>query len=64
MRIVDGPDEVHLLQLGRNENKRGKFLLDRLAWQKKKSEEMASKHGIKLRDVLQLDRVMSEKAKL
>jgi acyl-CoA dehydrogenase len=22
MRIVDGPDEVHLLQLGRNENKR------------------------------------------
>lgn len=64
MRIVDGPDEVHLLQLGRNENKRGKYLLDRLAWQKKKSEEMASKHGIKLRDVLQLDRVMSEKAKL
>ncbi|CAD0099391.1 unnamed protein product [Aureobasidium mustum] len=64
MRIVDGPDEVHLLQLGRNENKRGKFLLDRLARQKKKSEELAAKHGMKLRDVLQLDRVMSEKAKL
>ncbi|KAK6008590.1 hypothetical protein QM012_000493 [Aureobasidium pullulans] len=64
MRIVDGPDEVHLLQLGRNENKRGKFLLDRLARQKKKSEELAAKHGMKLRDVLQLDRVVSEKAKL
>lgn len=64
MRIVDGPDEVHLLQLGRNENKRGKFLLDRLARQRQKSEELAAKHGMKLRDVLQLDRVMSEKAKL
>ncbi|KAG9848424.1 acyl-CoA dehydrogenase NM domain-like protein, partial [Aureobasidium melanogenum] len=64
MRIVDGPDEVHLLQLGRNENKRGKFLLDRLARQRQISEQMAAKHGMKLKDVLQLDRVMSEKAKL
>ncbi|KAH0316088.1 acyl-CoA dehydrogenase NM domain-like protein, partial [Aureobasidium melanogenum] len=64
MRIVDGPDEVHLLQLGRNENKRGKFLLDKLARQRQISEQMAAKHGMKLKDVLQLDRVTSEKAKL
>ncbi|KAH0354550.1 acyl-CoA dehydrogenase NM domain-like protein, partial [Aureobasidium melanogenum] len=64
MRIVDGPDEVHLLQLGRNENKRAKFLLDRLTRQKQTSEEMAAQYGLKLKDVLLLDRVASEKAKL
>lgn len=64
MRIVDGPDEVHLVQLGRNENKRGKFLLDRLERQRQTSEQMAAKHGLKLKDVLLLDRVMSEKSKL
>ncbi|KAH0261434.1 acyl-CoA dehydrogenase NM domain-like protein, partial [Aureobasidium melanogenum] len=64
MRIVDGPDEVHLLQLGRNENKRAKFLLDRLTRQKQTSEEMAAKFGLKLKDVLLLNRVPSEKAKL
>jgi acyl-CoA dehydrogenase len=64
MRIVDGPDEVHLVQLGRNENKRGKFLLDRLERQRQTSEQMAAKHGLKLKDVLLLDRVVSEKSKL
>ena len=63
MRIVDGPDEVHLLQLGRNENKRGKSLLNKIEWQKKKTEEMARSYGIEKRDVLQLDRQHS-KAKL
>ncbi|KAL1582638.1 hypothetical protein WHR41_08765 [Cladosporium halotolerans] len=61
MRIVDGPDEVHLLQLGRNENKRGKAMLEKLEWQKKRSEEMAAAYGMKKRDVLQLDRVHSDK---
>lgn len=63
MRIVDGPDEVHLLQLGKNENKRGKSLLDKLEWQKQRTEEMAKAYGITRRDVLQLDREHS-KAKL
>lgn len=63
MRIVDGPDEVHLLQLGRNENKRGKVLLDKLEWQKKRTDDMAKAYGITRRDVLQLDRQHS-KAKL
>lgn len=65
MRIVDGPDEVHLLQLGRNENKRGPFLLEKIEWQKKRSTEMAKSYGMEKKDVLQLDREWAkEKAKL
>ncbi|KAK4543048.1 hypothetical protein LTR36_005825 [Oleoguttula mirabilis] len=63
MRIVDGPDEVHLIQLGRNENKRGKWLLEKIEWQKKRSEELAKSYGFEKRDILQLDRQHS-KAKL
>lgn len=63
MRIVDGPDEVHMLQLGRNENKRGKALLEKIEWQKRKTEEMLKGYGMKPQDILQLDRQWS-KAKL
>jgi acyl-CoA dehydrogenase len=56
MRIVDGPDEVHMLQMGRNENKRGKACLDKIEWQKKKAGEMLLAYGLEKRDVLQLDR--------
>jgi acyl-CoA dehydrogenase len=63
MRIVDGPDEVHMLQLGRNENKRGPWLLQKIAWQKKKAEEIARGYGIERKDILQLDRQYA-KAKL
>lgn len=63
MRIVDGPDEVHMQQLGRNENKRGKALYEKIEWQKKRSAEMAKAYGMEKRDVLQLDRENS-KAKL
>ncbi|KAF2766688.1 acyl-CoA dehydrogenase NM domain-like protein [Teratosphaeria nubilosa] len=67
MRIVDGPDEVHLLQLGRNENKRGQWLLKKIEWQTQRSDEIARRFGASKRDVLQLDRRVSEekaKAKL
>ena len=64
MRIVDGPDEVHLMQLGRNENKRGKHLFDKIEWQKKKTDELAEAYGITRRDPLQLDREHSKSAKL
>ena len=67
MRIVDGPDEVHLAQLGRNENKRGEYLLKKIEWQKKRSVEMAKSYGIESTDNLQLDREWSKelnKAKL
>ncbi|KAK4501471.1 hypothetical protein PRZ48_007280 [Zasmidium cellare] len=60
MRIVDGPDEVHLLQMGRNENKRGKFCLEKIEWQKAKAKEMAKAYGMEVRDVLQLDRQPSK----
>lgn len=63
MRIVDGPDEVHLIQLGRNENKKGKFCLDKIEWQKQKTEQMRRSYGIHGRDVLELNREHS-KAKL
>ncbi|KAL2842010.1 acyl-CoA dehydrogenase/oxidase [Aspergillus pseudoustus] len=56
MRIVDGPDEVHILQLGRNENKRGKVLLDKIAAQKQRTEELFKQYKMVQRDVLQLDR--------
>jgi len=63
MRIVDGPDEVHMVQLGRNENKRGPWLLEKIEWQKKKTEEIARSYGVEQKDVLQLDR-QHYKAKL
>jgi len=64
MRIVDGPDEVHILQLGRNENKRGKSLLNRIEAQKKRSAELFAEYGIKDTDPLSLERVSGGKAKL
>jgi len=65
MRIVDGPDEVHLQQLGRNENKKGKAMFQKIEWQKKKAEELGQKYGIMRRDTLQLDRVSGQtKSKL
>nr|POE76187.1 acyl-coa dehydrogenase family member 11 [Quercus suber] len=63
MRIVDGPDEVHLLQLGRNENKRGKWLLEKIEWQKRKTAEMARGYGFEHKDVLQLDRQVWKEGK-
>ncbi|PNS15567.1 hypothetical protein CAC42_826 [Sphaceloma murrayae] len=63
MRIVDGPDEVHLLQLGRNENKKGNFFLEKIEWQKKRSEEIGKKYGLEKKDPLALNRVAG-KAKL
>ncbi|KAL8818721.1 MAG: hypothetical protein Q9191_007881 [Dirinaria sp. TL-2023a] len=40
LRIADGPDEVHLQQMGKNENKRGNEVTRKLEWQKKRSEEL------------------------
>ena len=65
MRIVDGPDEVHLQQVGRYENKRGEGERKRLERQKEKTRELFEKYGVEQRDVLALGRVRSEsKAKL
>lgn len=65
MRIVDGPDEVHLLQLGKNENKRGLAHKKRLEAQRKKGEELCRKYGIEPKDPLFLGRSTGEaKSKL
>lgn len=64
MRIVDGPDEVHMLQMGRNENKRGKACLAKIEWQKKKAAEMCKAYGMEKKDILQLDRKVAKQSKL
>lgn len=64
MRLVDGPDEVHLQQMGRNENKRGPFVRSKMEWQKAKTAELASKYGVKSLDNLVLNRVRSQESKL
>jgi acyl-CoA dehydrogenase len=63
MRIVDGPDEVHILQLGRNESKRGDALRSKIEAQKGKTAQLFEQYGMKEVDALQLNRV-SGKAKL
>ncbi|RMZ88813.1 hypothetical protein DV736_g3953, partial [Chaetothyriales sp. CBS 134916] len=62
MRIVDGPDEVHMLQLGRNEAKRGDALRKRINLQKEKTKTILSQYGLQPLDVLQLDRVSGSAA--
>lgn len=64
MRIVDGPDEVHMLQIGRNENKRGEALRQRLIAQEKKTKDLLKQYGLKDEDVLQLNRISGGKSKL
>ena len=64
MRIVDGPDEVHLQQLGKNENKKGQFFVDKLQKQKAKTEELFKAYGVQRKDPLQLNRVSGQQSKL
>ncbi|KAF1953202.1 acyl-CoA dehydrogenase NM domain-like protein [Byssothecium circinans] len=63
MRIVDGPDEVHLLQLGKNENKRGPAHGRRLEAQRLRGEELCRRYGVGVGDVLALGRVSGEGGK-
>ncbi|KAL9090419.1 MAG: hypothetical protein Q9159_001948 [Coniocarpon cinnabarinum] len=61
MRIVDGPDEVHLQQLGRNENKvMGQFSLKKRQMQDEKTEQLRKKYGVQTMDPLSLERVRSK----
>lgn len=65
MRIVDGPDEVHLLQLGRNEAKKGTALLKKIQAQREKSRALLKSKGLDYVDPLALNRVMGQgKSKL
>lgn len=47
LRLADGPDEVHLQQMGRNENKRGAKVTEMIEWQKRKTEELMGVFGVK-----------------
>ncbi|KAK3685964.1 acyl-CoA dehydrogenase/oxidase [Podospora appendiculata] len=46
LRLADGPDEVHLQQMGRNENKRGKAVAVKIAGQQAKTEELMKEYKI------------------
>lgn len=46
LRLADGPDEVHLQQMGRNENKRGREVTEKIARQTQKTEELLRKYGV------------------
>lgn len=45
LRMADGPDEVHLQQMGRNENKRGREATERIRRQQARTAELMKQHG-------------------
>jgi len=47
LRYADGPDEVHIQQIGKNELKRAPMLRTILETQQKKSAELFKTAGIK-----------------
>ncbi|KAK3195935.1 hypothetical protein K4F52_000802 [Lecanicillium sp. MT-2017a] len=47
LRLADGPDEVHLQQMGRNENKRGKQAAEKIKWQANKTQELMQQYNLK-----------------
>lgn len=48
LRLADGPDEVHLQQMGRNENKKGKAVTEKILKQADITKEMFAKYNVKL----------------
>lgn len=46
LRLADGPDEVHLQQMGRNENRRGQAVAAKITAQKEKAEGLLTKYGL------------------
>ena len=46
LRIADGPDEVHLQQMGKNENRRGPDVRKKLDWQEKEVLRLLESYGI------------------
>jgi acyl-CoA dehydrogenase len=54
LRIADGPDEVHLQQMGKNENKRAKAVTEKIQRQQQESVRLLSKYGAKAQTVPKL----------
>lgn len=48
LRLADGPDEVHLQQMGRNENKRGPAAAQKVLAQRQKTDELLRRNGLTL----------------
>jgi acyl-CoA dehydrogenase len=61
LRLADGPDEVHLQQMGRNENKRSAEATATIKMQKAKTEELLKAYGV---ERLQPGARIQHKAKL
>ncbi|KAK4137672.1 acyl-CoA dehydrogenase NM domain-like protein [Trichocladium antarcticum] len=51
LRLADGPDEVHLQQMGRNENKRGAAVTAKINGQKAKTAQLMKQYGVKQADL-------------
>jgi acyl-CoA dehydrogenase len=47
IRIADGPDEVHLHQMGRNENKRNQKILGKFEERRRRAEQKLKDYGYK-----------------
>ncbi|OAA34474.1 Acyl-CoA dehydrogenase/oxidase [Beauveria brongniartii RCEF 3172] len=48
LKFADGPDEVHLQQLGRNESKRGKQATEKIKWQQARTRELLQRYGLEI----------------
>ncbi len=46
LRLADGPDEVHLMQMGKNENKRGKEVTEKIQRQMEATEALFRKYSV------------------
>ncbi|KAI9760204.1 MAG: hypothetical protein M4579_001820 [Chaenotheca gracillima] len=49
LRIADGPDEVHLQQMGKNENKRAKDVMQKLAHQHAVTKELFKQYQVPIK---------------
>lgn len=52
LRIADGPDEVHLQQMGKNENKRGKEIRQKLERQREAVDKLLRQYQVQLKSRL------------
>ncbi len=48
LRIADGPDEVHLNQMGRNENKKAPYLIKKIEAQNAEAQRLLKRHAAKM----------------
>jgi len=51
LRLADGPDEVHLQQMGRNENKRGQEVTTKILKQAEITKQMLAQYNVSLRHI-------------